>query len=79
LSHLTGNNDWKWRQDEQLAFEELKSRIVEDVVLAIPREEGIFRVEADSSDFANGAVLSQRIDGKWYPVAFRSRLLNEVE
>ena len=36
-------------------------------------------MEADSSDYANGAVLSPEIEGKWYPVAFRSRSLNEVE
>ena len=45
----------------------------------IPRDIGKFRVEADSSNYANGAVLSQQIEGKWYPVAFRSRSLNEVE
>ena len=46
----------------------------------IPRDIGKFCVEADSSNYANGAVLSQQIEGKWYPVAFRSRsLLNEVE
>ena len=28
---------------------------------------------------ANGAILSQQIEGKRYPVAFRSRSLNEVE
>jgi len=39
-----------------------------------------FRVEADSSDYATGAVLSQeQRDGKWHPVAFISRSLNDVE
>jgi hypothetical protein len=52
---------------------------MEEVVLFIPRDDGQFRVEADSSDYANGGVLSQKIDGKWRPVAFRSRSLNEVE
>ena len=79
LSNLTGNKDWSWGLPEQLAFEELKSHIAEDVTLTIPHDEGQFRVEADSSEFANGAVLSQNLNGKWYPVAFRSRALNEVE
>ncbi len=30
-------------------------------------------------NYANGAVLSQFVDGKWRPVAFRSRALNEVK
>ena len=79
LSRLTGNTEQNWNSNEQLSFETLKSRITEDVVLTIPRDIGKFRVEADSSDFANGAVLSQKVDGKWRPIAFRSRSLNEVE
>ena len=40
-----------------------------------------FCVEADSSDFATGAVLSQQSkeDGKWHPIAFYSKSLNVVE
>jgi len=40
-----------------------------------------FQVEADSSDFATGAVLSQQsmTDGKWHPVAFYSKSLSSVE
>ena len=40
-----------------------------------------YRVEADSSDFATGAVLSQENpeDGKWHPVAFLSKSLSPVE
>ena len=49
------------------------------MTLLIPSENGAYRVEADSSDYANGAVLSQQVDGKWRPVAFRSRALNDVE
>jgi hypothetical protein len=37
-------------------------------------------VEADSSDFATGAVLSQQADNdKWHPVAFLSKSLNAVK
>ena len=45
----------------------------------IPQDIGKFCVEADSSNYANGAVFFQHIEGKWYPVAFQSRSLNEVE
>jgi len=40
-----------------------------------------FWVEADSSDFATGAFLSQQsmMDGKWHPVAFYSKSLSSVE
>jgi len=40
-----------------------------------------FRIEADSSDFASGAVLSQQLPGeeKWHPVVFYSKFLSLVE
>ena len=70
LSQLTGISEWKWTNTENNAFESLKRRIMDDVTLVIPNDNGKFRVEADSSNFANGAVLSQQVDGKWRPVAF---------
>jgi len=50
-------------------------------VLVSPQESDPFQIEADSSDFATGAVLSQQstTDGKWYPVAFYSKSLSSVE
>ena len=48
-------------------------------ILRIPIDDAPFRVECDSSDYANGAILSQFIDGKWHPVAYRSRTLSETE
>ena len=76
---MTGNSEWSWGKEQQSSFEKLKSQIADDVTLVIPQDIGKFCVEADSSNYANGAVLSQQIEGKWYPVAFRSRSLNEVE
>jgi len=40
-----------------------------------------FRLEADSSDFATGAVLSQQspVDDKWHPIAYYSKSLSVVE
>jgi len=46
-----------------------------------PQDSEPFRVEADSLDFATGAVLSQQltVDRKWHPVAFYSKFLSSVE
>lgn len=79
MSKLTGNAKWIWGVEQQLAFDELKSRIIEDVTLSIPLDNGKFQIEADSSNFSNGAVLSQQVDNKWKPVAFCSHALNDVE
>jgi len=50
-------------------------------VLAWPQDLELFRIEANSLDFASRAVLSQRLPGKekWYPVAFYSKSLSLVE
>jgi len=46
-----------------------------------PQDSELFRVEADSSNFATGAVLSQQstTDRKWHLVAFYSKSLFSVE
>ena len=60
-----------------MAFEDLKTAVTTAPVLVSPP----FWIEADSSDFATGAVLSQQLttDGKWHPVAFYSKSLSSVE
>lgn len=45
----------------------------------MPANDAKFLVEADSLDYATGAVLSREHDGKWHPVAFMSKALTEVE
>jgi len=50
-------------------------------VLVSPQDLEPFHIEADSSDFASGAVLSQQLPGekKWHLVAFYSKSLSLVE
>ncbi len=79
MMQLTGNDPWKWGIVQQNTFKELKRLLKEEVVLAIPMEEGKFRVEADASEGVIGAVLSQEQDGKWHPVAFLSKSLTVTE
>jgi len=64
-----------------VAFEDLKTAVTTAPVLVSPQELDPFRIKADSSDFAIGAVLSQQstTDGKWHPVAFYSKSLSSIE
>jgi len=50
-------------------------------ILALPQDSEPFRIEADSSDFTSGAVLSQQLPrkDKWHLVAFYSKSLSPVE
>jgi len=72
---------WTWSGREQTAFEDLKMAVTTALVLMSPQDSEPFRVEADSSDFAIGAVLSQQstADGKWHPIAFYSKSLFSME
>jgi len=49
--------------------------------LASPQDSEPFCIEADSSDFASRAVLSQQLprEEKWHPVAFYNKSLSPVE
>jgi len=82
LFDLTRNDaKWKWGPEEISAFEKLKQNVTSAPVLISPDSTRPFRIEADSSDFATGAVLSQvsEEDGKWHPIAFYSKSLTPVE
>jgi len=51
---------WTWSRKEQVAFEDLKTVVTTALVLVSPQESDLFWIEADSLDFATGAVLSQQ-------------------
>jgi len=58
----------------------LKTVFTNRPLLAAPNLDKEFRVEADVSNFAMGGVLSIKGgDGKWRPVAYISKSLNETE
>ena len=43
------------------------------------RPNGQLRIEADTSDYAIGAILSQKQDDKWHPIAYLSKSLTETQ
>ncbi|KAG5720971.1 hypothetical protein E4T56_gene421 [Termitomyces sp. T112] len=57
---------WWWEPPQQAAFDALKQSVTLKPVLLFLDDDSPFCVEADSSDFATGAVLSQQSkeDGK---------------
>jgi len=48
-------------------------------VLSLPKREGKFRVETDTSEHTIGGVLFQEQDRKWKPIAFLSRTMQLAE
>ena len=81
LFDLTQNDcTWRWKASEQFVFDKLKESVTSVPVLISPDLTKPFHIEADSSNFATGTVLSQvsTEDEKWHPVFF-SKLLSPVE
>ena len=72
---------WNWSTKEQKAFECLKMAVTTALILTSPQDSEPFYIEADSSDFTSGAVLSQQLPRgeKWHLVAFYSKFLSLVE
>jgi len=62
LTH--SNKAWNWGTKEQEAFEHLKTAVTTTPVLVSPQDLELFCIEADSSDFTSGAVLSQQLPGE---------------
>jgi len=82
LFNITWNEQkWQWEASEASAFRKIKESVTSAPVLVTPANNQPFRVEADSSDFVTGAVLSQLSaeDDKWHPVAYFSKSLSETE
>jgi len=81
LNDLTRKEEkWKWGNKQQEAFEWLKMVFTSRSLLAAPDLDKEFRVEADTSNFVTGGVLSIKGgDSKWRPVAYISKSLNKTK
>jgi len=64
LNELKGKKEWKWNEEHQKAFKELKDKITSQLVLFLPKREEKFQVEMDTSEHAIGGVLFQEQEGK---------------
>ncbi len=81
LHQLTRKNqEWRWGQEEQAAFDQLKARVTAGPVLAHANLQDQFELEVDASGYAVGAVLLQRKeDNKKHPIGYYSATLNEAQ
>lgn len=72
--------EYNWTQECQESFDKIINYMLTEPILKMPDPTLPWEVETDASDFALGAVLSQRYpDGKLHPVAFYSRKLRDAE
>jgi len=82
LTELTkgGKKEWEWNLQAEEAFRELKQRFTTAAILAHFDTNKPVIIETDASDFAIGAVLSQKDEEvRLHPVAFHSRKFQPAE
>jgi len=71
---------WEWMEKQEKVFEELMKKFTQEPVLAAPDLDKKMRMEVDTSNYATGGILSMEgEDGKWRPVTFLSKSLNDTE
>ena len=68
-----------WGNEQQSAFERLKSLISRADTLAYFKNDCKTRIIADASPVGLGAVLTQLQDGLWRVISYASRSLSDVE
>ena len=73
------NSSMEWQPQHQIAFDLLKTRMVEAPVLISPDPEKDYIVQTDASDVGIGGVLAQLWEGQERPVAYFSRRLKPAE
>jgi hypothetical protein len=72
--------DWEWTPDMEKPFVDLKERFTTAPILTHYSLERKCIVETDASDFALGAVISQKSsDDKLHPIAYYSRKFSPAE
>ena len=71
----TKHTPWHWDDVHHTAFDNIKTAIAKDVVLAYPDYSQGFEIYTDSSKFQLGAVITQNNR----PLAFFSRKLNTAQ
>ena len=76
---LSKNRTWQWGCAQEEAFAQVKAELCKPTVLAFYTPDAPTKLSADASSHGLGAVLLQRSDGEWKPVAYASRSISDTE
>lgn len=69
----------KWSDSSIQAFEQCKLGLKNAVTLSHPSIDAPLALMTDASDTCVGAVLQQKIDGKWLPLGYFSKALSATQ
>jgi hypothetical protein len=73
------NQPFEWQEQQEMAFQRLKTLLCSAPVLAYPIPGKTFILDTDASNTGLGGVLSQIVDGQERVVAYYSRSLGHAE
>ena len=74
------NVKWEWGDKEQGAYNELRQKLCSTPVLTYFKRGRPLLVETDASKYVFSGILSQHDeDGKWRPIAYRSKTMAPAE
>jgi hypothetical protein len=68
-----------WGEEQETAFQTLKTRLTTAPILAPPNDEGEYVLDTDGSSTGLGAVLQQRKGEELHVIAYASRCLSRAE
>ncbi|XP_032689768.1 uncharacterized protein LOC116853023 [Odontomachus brunneus] len=74
-----GNTPITWTPTYEEAFNECKESLARATLLAHPDPAAEITLTTDASDTAIGAVIQQRVQQEWQPLAFFSKKLNPAQ
>lgn len=76
---LSKKSVWTWDSAQDEAFAKVKAELLKPTVLALYDPQKPSKVSADASSFGLGAVLLQKCESVWKPIAYASRSMTETE
>ncbi len=80
LNKLTRKDEpWHWFSEQQHAFTELKTKLMESPILGYPNFKNTFILYTDASNHGIGAVLQQKVEVIDSVIGYYSRSLNKAE
>uniref|UniRef100_A0A158P4Y1 RNA-directed DNA polymerase n=1 Tax=Tetranychus urticae TaxID=32264 RepID=A0A158P4Y1_TETUR len=80
LTNLTRKDlPFEWGPAQENAFNELKTKLTTPPVLAHYDPNKQTQLRVDASGYGLGAILLQKSDNGWHPIAFASRILRGAE
>jgi len=76
---LSTKNTWTWGSSQTDAFNKVKDELTSPPVLAWYNPAAETKLSADASAYRVGAMLLQKHNDEWKPVAYASRSMTETE